>query len=108
MCLTTFGGFNRMTELCKTRLPAGMAEAAKAASGSDDEFKNWGTKMGADMCKKVLAAGAPGLHFYTLNLEKVVVGTLLELGFITPEQAEACGKTGDKDAKSMVSAQGIV
>lgn len=106
MCLTGYGGFNRMTDLCKTRLPAGMAEAAKAASSSDDEFKNWGIKMGADLCKKVLAAGAPGLHFYTLNLERVAVGTLLELGFITAEQAALCQKT-DADAKSMVSAQGI-
>lgn len=107
MCLTTYGGFNRMTDLCKTRLPPGMAEAAKAASGSDDEFKTWGIEMGTQLCKDVLAAGAPGLHFYTLNLEKVCVGTLLGLGFITPEQAATCSKTGDADAKSMVSAQGI-
>merc|ERR1719238_2367263 len=106
MCLTGYGGFNRMTDLCKTRLPAGMAESAKAASSSVDEFKTWGIKMGAELCKKVLAAGAPGLHFYTLNLERVVVGTLLELGFITAEQAALCQKS-DADAKSMVSAQGI-
>lgn len=106
MCLTTYGGFNRMTDLCKTRIPAGMAEAAKAAGSNDDEFKNWGIKMGADLCKKVMEGGAPGLHFYTLNLEKVVVGTLLELGYITPEQAALCQKS-DADAKSMVSAQGI-
>merc|ERR1712045_360929 len=50
--------------------------------------------------------GAPGLHFYTLNLERVVVGTLLGLGLITKEQAFGCVAT-DADAKSMVSAQGI-
>merc|ERR1712000_75196 len=107
MCLTTYGGLCRMTDLCKTRLPEGMAEEAqKAGDVSDDEFKAWGIKFGADLCREVLAGGAPGLHFYTLNLEKVVVGTLLELGMITAEQAATCQKS-DADAKSMVSAQGI-
>jgi len=106
MCLTGSGGFNRMTSLCKTRLPAGMAEAAKAAGGSDDDFKTWGVEMGVDLCQKLIAAGAPGIHFYTLNLERVVVATLLGLGWITQEQADTC-RAGDTDAKSMVSAQGI-
>merc|ERR1711879_589961 len=101
----SYGGFNRMTSLCKTRVPAGMAEAAKEASATDDSFKSWGIEMGADLCRKVLDGGAPGLHFYTLNLERVVVGTLKNLGLITEEQAAAC-QAGDADAKSMVSAQG--
>jgi len=106
MCLTSYGGFCRMTDLCKTRLPQGMAEAAKKASTSDDDFKAWGIEMGADLCQRCLDGGAPGLHFYTLNLEKVVVGTLSKLELITPEQAAICQKS-DADATSMVSAQGI-
>merc|ERR1712045_302018 len=102
----TFGGFERMTGLCKTRLPAGFLEQAQAANTSDDAFKTWGIKAGVEMCQAVLDGGAPGLHFYTLNLERVVVGTLLGLGLITKEQAFGCVAT-DADAKSMVSAQGI-
>merc|ERR1712050_93800 len=106
MCLNTFGGLQRMTSLCKTRLPAGFLEKAEAANKSDDEFKTWGIQAGVDLCRAVLDGGAPGLHFYTLNLERVVVGTLLGLGLITKEQAFGCVAT-DADAKSMVSAQGI-
>merc|ERR1719362_1708979 len=91
-----------MTELCKTRLPEGMLEKARAANTSDDAFKTWGVAM----CRAVLDGGAPGLHFYTLNLERVVVGVLLGLGLVTAEQAQMC-QTGDQDAKHMVSAQGI-
>merc|ERR1711963_766944 len=65
-----------------------------------------GIQAGVDLCRGVLDGGAPGLHFYTLNLERVVVGTLLGLGLITKEQAFGCMAT-DADAKSMVSAQGI-
>merc|ERR1712084_72584 len=95
-----------MTALCKTRLPAGFAEKAEAANTSDDAFKAWGIEAGVELCQAVLDGGAPGLHFYTLNLERVVVGTLLGLGLITKEQAFGCVAT-DADAKSMVSAQGI-
>merc|ERR1712084_50379 len=95
-----------MTALCKTRLPAGFAEKAEAANTSDDAFKAWGIEAGVELCRAVLDGGAPGLHFYTLNLERVVVGTLLGLGLITKEQAFGCVAT-DADAKSMVSAQGI-
>lgn len=106
MCLNTFGGLERMTELCKTRLPAGFLEEARQANTGDDAFKAWGVKKGVEMCRAVLDGGAPGLHFYTLNLEKVVVGTLLGLGMITKAQSEVC-TVGDADAKFMVSAQGI-
>eukprot|EP00929_Paragymnodinium_shiwhaense_P098713 TRINITY_DN601_c0_g1_i2.p1 TRINITY_DN601_c0_g1~~TRINITY_DN601_c0_g1_i2.p1 ORF type:complete len:810 (-),score=284.55 TRINITY_DN601_c0_g1_i2:326-2755(-) len=106
MCLNGYGGFKRMTELCKTRLPAGMAEEAKKHSATDDEFKRWGIGFTTDMCKRIVAAGACGLHFYTLNLEFVTVNVLKSMGLITAEQAAICC-AGDADAKTMVSAQGI-
>merc|ERR1712137_609264 len=106
MCLNNLGGLQRMTSLCKTRLPAGLMERAKAANTSDDAFKAFGIQEGVAMCKTLLEGGAPGLHFYTLNLERVVVGVLVGLGLVTEEQAKCC-TTADADAKSMVSAQGI-
>lgn len=39
-----------------------------------------GVRIGATMCRALLAAGHKGLHFYTLNLEKVTYGILRELG----------------------------
>jgi methylenetetrahydrofolate reductase (NADPH) len=30
-----------------------------------------GVRIGTEMCKALLEGGAPGLHFYTLNLENV-------------------------------------
>jgi len=106
MCLNTFAGLQRMTALCKTRLPEGFLERARAANTSDDAFKSWGIQQCIVLCRACLEGGAPGLHFYTLNLERIVVGTLLGLGLITAAQAEACS-VGDGDARSMVSAQGI-
>eukprot|EP00437_Effrenium_voratum_P032418 CAMPEP_0181476124 /NCGR_PEP_ID=MMETSP1110-20121109/41548_1 /TAXON_ID=174948 /ORGANISM="Symbiodinium sp., Strain CCMP421" /LENGTH=811 /DNA_ID=CAMNT_0023601403 /DNA_START=55 /DNA_END=2490 /DNA_ORIENTATION=- len=106
MCLNNLGGLKRMTELCKTRVPEGLLERAEQANTSDEAFKEFGIKEGAAMCKALLDGGAPGLHFYTLNLEKVVVGILQGLGKISDEQAKAFQKV-EADAKFMVSAQGI-
>merc|ERR1712203_926669 len=106
MCLNNFGGFDRMTAMCKTRVPEGVYERAKEANTDDDAFKAWGIKEGVAMCRKLLDGGAPGLHFYTLNLEKVVLGVLAGLKLITPKQLATCS-AGEADAKSMVSAQGI-
>merc|ERR1719253_1712161 len=76
MCLNGYGGFKRMTEMCNTRLPEGMAEAAEKASTSDDTFKQWGIGFTTDLCRKLIDGGAVGLHFYTLNLEVVTLGVL--------------------------------
>lgn len=107
MCLNNLNGLQRMTALCKTRVPEGLIEEAVKANTSDDAFKAWGIQKGVEMCRALLDGGAVGLHFYTLNLERVTVGILKGLGLITEEQAKVC-ESADKDAKSMVSAQGIV
>merc|ERR1719183_1964940 len=81
MCLNGLPGLKRMTDLCKTRLPAGMMQAAEEAGAkSDDAFKAWGIEFMTEVCRKCLKAGAPGLHFYTLNLENATLGMLKGLG----------------------------
>lgn len=106
MMLSSFAGLKRMTDLCKTRLPDGLLEKAEKANSSDDAFKAFGIEFNTALCRALLDGGAQGLHFYTLNLEKVVVGTLQELGLISSAQAKAC-LADDSDARHMVSAQGI-
>merc|ERR1719343_1527002 len=83
-----------------------MMEAAEKANTSDEAFKDWAVEFGTDMCQKLLDAGACGLHFYTLNLEKVTLGMLKGLKMISPEQYSKC-LGSEADAKTMVSAQGI-
>ena len=34
------------------------------------------------MCRQLLESGIPGLHFYTLNLERSVTNILEDLGFV--------------------------
>jgi methylenetetrahydrofolate reductase (NADPH) len=85
MPIHTYGGFKRMTQLCKTHVPKYIEEAVEPVKDNDEEVKKVGVQVCIDMCRKLLDAGVVGLHFYTLNLEKSVVKTLKGLNLITKE-----------------------
>ena len=80
MCINTLRGFDRITSLCKTRVPTGLYEAAMASDKSDEAFKTWSIQQATQMCKACLDSGSPGLPFYTLNRDRVVTGILAGFG----------------------------
>jgi len=82
MPIQTFGGFKRMTTLCKTFIPDHIAKALEPIQDDDSAVKKYGVKLCVQMCRELLAAGTLGLHFYTLNLEKSVTQILEELDLI--------------------------
>lgn len=85
MPIQNYNGFIRMTSFCKTAVPAEVSEALELIKDDDDAVKQYGIDLGIQMCRKLIAAGAPGLHFYTLNLERSVAQILEGLAFITPK-----------------------
>merc|ERR1712113_1089099 len=107
MCLSNLRTFERITTLYKTRLPSGLFEAARAANVSDEAFKTWSIQQSTQMCKTCLDGGAPGLHFYTLNRQKVVTDILVSLGFVSVQQVQ--GEVGrEDDAKLLEPAESIL
>merc|ERR1712032_1275625 len=67
-----------------------------------DAIKNIGIECGIDLCRKLTEFGVNVLHFYTLNLEKVVVGITDALG-ITMGLTQKMIKTVKKLMVSIVS-----
>jgi len=80
-----FAGFNRMTTLCKTIIPKEISDALEPIKNDDEAVKDYGVSLGIQMCKRLIEAGTPALHFYTLNLEKSVIQILEGLALIDPE-----------------------
>mmetsp|Transcript_4082 Transcript_4082/g.7820 ORF Transcript_4082/g.7820 Transcript_4082/m.7820 type:complete len:338 (+) Transcript_4082:135-1148(+) len=80
ICMTSYGGFQRMCGFCKTRVPAGMAARLETVKDDDNAFLQFAIEWGIDTCKRLLDSGANGLHFYTLNVDKVVLPILEGLG----------------------------
>merc|ERR1719456_1458687 len=68
MPIQSFGGFTRMTSLCKTKVPQYIHDALEPVKESDEKVKDMGVELAIKQCKDLLARGSPGLHFYTLNL----------------------------------------
>ena len=66
MPVTNKSQVQRMAELSGAAFPAWLAD--RLANVDDpDEVRRIGVEAATDLCAELLAAGAPGLHFYTLN-----------------------------------------
>jgi len=99
MCINNYGGFFRMTGFCKTRVPPTVVIDMEGVKDNDVALKEYGVKFGTEMCMKLIQQGAPCVHFYTLNLEKVVYGILDGLGW-TKELSNSI-ENADRDEKTM-------
>ncbi|KXZ51560.1 hypothetical protein GPECTOR_12g523 [Gonium pectorale] len=82
MPIMTYGGFKRMTGFCKTKVPAEISDALEAIKDNDEAVRNFGIDLGVTMCRRLMEAGTPGLHMYTLNLERSAVAILEKLGLV--------------------------
>jgi methylenetetrahydrofolate reductase (NADPH) len=65
MPVTNLASVPRMAQM-GAAVSAGMVERLEAA-GSDEAVRRTGIELATELCEKLLAEGAPGLHFYTLN-----------------------------------------
>jgi methylenetetrahydrofolate reductase (NADPH) len=82
--IQNYGGFKRMTQLCKTIVPAELEAELEPIKEDDEAVKALGVKVTVEMVQKMMAAGIKGFHFYTLNLEKSVRLCLEKLNFVPP------------------------
>lgn len=60
-------GIQRSAELSGARFPVELAERMKAVEDDPDAVRKIGVEHATRLCEQLLAQGAPGLHFYTLN-----------------------------------------
>ena len=99
MCINAYPGFKKMTKFCKTRVPKSLEDKMESMKDDPEAVKKFGVEFGAEICRNLFDFGINILHFYTLNLEKVVYGITDELG-ITSGLLE---KSIESDAKDMVA-----
>ena len=82
MPITTYGGFKRMTGFCKTYVPPAIEAALDGIKDNEEAVRAYGLQLAIDMCRRMLGSGTPGVHLYSLNQDKAVVGILSGLGLI--------------------------
>ena len=57
----------RICDLCDASIPAELESAMRALGGDEEAEALLGVAYAALQCEELLAAGAPGIHFYALN-----------------------------------------
>ncbi|MBI5379886.1 MAG: methylenetetrahydrofolate reductase [NAD(P)H] [Nitrospirae bacterium] len=67
MPVTNLDQIKRFTELCGAKIPASLLERLEKVREDPEAVRQIGVEHAAAQCRDLLAGGAPGIHFYTLN-----------------------------------------
>jgi methylenetetrahydrofolate reductase (NADPH) len=86
MPITSLGGVKRMAELSGYEVPAEVITRVEAAGDDPADIRRAGVEVATELCQQLLDAGAPGLHFYTLNRSTATREIYASLGL---DRAEA-------------------
>jgi len=67
MPITNFVQLVRFSEMCGAEVPRWIARRLESYGDDRESIRAFGVEVVAAMCERLIAGGAPGLHFYTLN-----------------------------------------
>jgi len=86
MPITSVPLIDRMVAMSGARFPAPLAARLRAEADDRAAVRKIGVEYAAQQCERLLAEGAPGLHFYTLNGSRATqeIYQLLGLGDTGP------------------------
>ena len=70
----------KFTQLCGAKIPPALRTKLDSLGTDDDAAMKFGIEYATRQCEELLRAGAPGLHFYTLNKAPATVQVLKNLG----------------------------
>ena len=84
MPVTNVAQVSRMAGMSGTAVPAWLVERVGKASDDVEESERIGIDIATELCAGLLDAGAPGLHFYTLNRSSATRDIYANLGLPIP------------------------
>jgi len=67
MPIVRFSQLARFSDACGAEIPRWMRKTLESYADDNISVQNFGLDVVTQLCEKLLAGGAPGLHFYTLN-----------------------------------------
>ncbi len=87
MPISNFSQVRRFSELCGAEIPRWLTQRMLAYGDDTASIRALGADVVAQLCERLVAGGAPGLHFYTLNLAKPTLAILARLDVNASEAA---------------------
>lgn len=73
MPITNYANLIRFSDNCGAEIPRWIRLQLAAYENDPDSLRDFGTDVVARLCQQLLEAGAPGLHFYTLNQSEAIL-----------------------------------
>jgi len=67
MPIANFSQLRRFSEMCGAEIPRWLAKRIGALGDDAESIREFAADVVADLCRRLLAGGAPSLHIYTLN-----------------------------------------
>ena len=92
MPVTNVAQIEKMVQLSGAEFPPWLAERLHAVADDPDAVRAVGVEVATDLCRKLLDAGAPGLHFYTMNRSTATIEVWSGLGTLNPTQPAAVSR----------------
>ncbi len=80
MPISNFSQLRRFSEQCGAEIPRWIGKKMQAYGDDADAVREFGAEVVAQLCQRLVDGGAPGLHFYTLNLARPTTQVLKLLG----------------------------
>jgi methylenetetrahydrofolate reductase (NADPH) len=80
MPVTSLGQLRRFADLSGVPVPSHVEDRLRAAGDDPAAVRAAGIDLATELCHDVLEAGAPGLHFYTLNRSTATLEVYERLG----------------------------
>jgi methylenetetrahydrofolate reductase (NADPH) len=84
MPITDVSQIKTITGMCGASIPPALLEQLEARSGDKDAVLQLGVSYATLQCAELLARGAPGIHFYTLNRSPATRAILSALKLLRP------------------------
>ncbi len=79
MPISNFAQLRRFSEACGAEIPRWIGRRMQAFGDDTGSIREFGADIVAALCRRLTEGGAPGLHFYTLNLAKPTLSVLSRL-----------------------------
>ncbi len=80
MPITNFDNLKRFSANCGAEIPRWLDHRIQSLKGDAQGYQTFCTDFVSELCEKLIALGAPGLHFYTMNQAAPVEAICKNLG----------------------------
>ena len=72
MPITNHANLIRFSSACGAEIPRWLRKRLETLESNNDDLCKYGVEVVSKMCEKLFEGGAPGLHFYSMNLSRTV------------------------------------